>query len=151
MKKPTRLYHATRPANVESIREKGLLASAFGEVYFCESVEECTTIIGPRIAVAHAGIDWFEVTDPVMAEKYRSGKISSAYEERNGVVYAAYPKMEQNTHMAVVEVDVSKMNASALEVSTDHDPRFFGDLRSWAYYRDVPPTAIIDITLQEIK
>ena len=150
-RRPERLYHATRPANVDSIRAKGLLTSAFGEQYLCESPADCLRFVGLRIASAWTGeVDEHEIPDP-------DGSLRKSIEQpdehvygvfvRDGKVYGRVPRMETNTHAAIVTVDGTKLHAGSLELSDDHVPAFFDYAVSWRYWRNIPPAAILGVDL----
>lgn len=148
MKKPSRLFHGTSPNNVPSIEKEGL-HTPWMTTYFCESIDECFRIVGGRVGIRFTGIEWQQVLDEEMIAILRANTepMTGVDLRDDGTVWRYLPMIERNTHMAIVEVDVQKLHAGSLDISDDHSALALPDLRSWVYFRDVPPSAILHTTI----
>lgn len=146
---PQRLFHATRPAAVDSIRESGLVGTPY--VFACENASDALGFIAFRLAVAMTGrITEREVpaTGEVL-EDYRrqAAERSTVRVDEDDRVWVAVPEIEHNTHAAILTIDTSLTYPDQWALSTDHMALFFGDAVSWAYTGDIPAEAITAVDL----
>jgi hypothetical protein len=110
---PELLYHVSPECVYESISEQGLKAN-FGAVFLSPSVEEAL------------GFMWFRLLDHTHPNPESPVGIELAHHDR----------------IDIWVVDTSELESKNLEVSTDHNPMFFGS--AWVHLGDIPPTAIIE-------
>lgn len=150
---PATLYHVTRPANLEAIREQGLIGTPF--VFMSESVEDCLAFMTFRLGMYmdFENLDYrrLDLAPEDLVEQVRigaqPGRIETEADQTSPtgtreVCYVGMPRMERNSHLAVIVIDTSRLEASKLQVSDDHAAFVFGDVTSWMYAGDVAPEAI---------
>jgi hypothetical protein len=130
---PDRLVHVTRPAAVDSIRERGLLGEPF--VFAAETVTDGLRFMGLRLSIFLTGsIIEQQITRP-------DGTVETVN----------FPEVEQNTHAAVVTFETAGLDAERLTISDDHSAAFFAGAPSWVYVGSVPPEAITSVELIPLR
>lgn len=151
---PGRLFHATRPSAVDSIREHGL--QGHGVVFAAESPEHAMGFISFRLAVGMTGRTVereVEATGEALEDYRRQaaerGTVRVDDEDR---VWVQVPELEHNSHAAIFTIDTTRFDADGWMLSNDHIPFFFGDAPSWAYTAGtIPADALVDLALYPIN
>lgn len=142
---PKRLYHVTGPDNEDGIFEKGL-TSPWGQ-YLAGDPEHALRFMADRLRHQFVGTEEREIplTDvSEAAAKQQGGKIVEK-EDGSKVVLIPFPKLRVNDYAVMLEIDRDRIG-EPVEVSTDHNPAFFGeDTTSFVVWGKVPPEAIVNV------
>lgn len=149
---PEYLFHVTRPANADSIRKHGLKSGMFGDLYLSGSLQHALRFMESRIRVAYTGRIIENELAPEQAAAIRKqieeGTIVTGIRVDGDKVIGMLPELEHNDQVCVVKVAVEDLDLEALEVSTDHNPAFFGeDTTSWVYWNKTIPPEVLEVTV----
>lgn len=158
---PSLLYHVTRPSLVEAIRRDGLIGTPL--VFMSENIEDCLAFMAFRLGsyVDFENLDYRRLDNaPIdLIEQVRAGTQPGRIETENDpsspgglreVLYVGMPRIERNSHLAVITIDTTLLDRSKLRPSDDHATVIFGDVTSWMHAGDVAPEAITATSLVEL-
>lgn len=118
---PEFLYHAGPQCAEDAILAEGL-KSNWGEIYLTTDPQHCCRFMGSRLLAHLHG----------MKEVMHQGQSLT------------FPNVVQHEYIPVFEVKRNDLDHRLMELSTDHDPKFYGeDVVSLVYNSDhIPASAI---------
>lgn len=118
-----RLYHATWPTNLRSIRSGGIRPNGFEGVYLAGKAHHAAGFLALR------GVEYGGMETKVI----------------DGVSHTI-PKIIKHDSIIIFEVDTARLDKSLLTDSSDHNSSMYpADLKSYVYDGHIPPSAITDV------
>ena len=139
---PKRLYHVTAPDNEDPIQDEGL-TSPWGQ-YLTADPQHALRFMADRLRHQYVGVEEQELPWTPALAQLGNGTVKEK-EDGSKVVVVPVPKIKLNDYAVMLEIDRDRIG-QPVEVSTDHNPAFYGeDTTSFVVWGHIPPEAIVNI------